>query len=59
MFESLQMIALYIAAIMQCLLGCATDESLLFSGCLASGRGYGLERIRNNFGIGPRHLLYT
>ena len=34
-----QMIALYIAAIMQFLLGCATDGSLLFSGCLASGRG--------------------
>ena len=34
-----QMIALYIAAIVQYLLGCATDEPLLFSGCLANGTG--------------------
>ena len=34
-----QMIALYIVAIIQLLLGCATDEPLLFSGCLASGTG--------------------
>ena len=34
-----QLIALYITAIMQFLLGCATDEPLLFTGCLASGTG--------------------